>query len=462
MVFSSLEFLFAFLPILCIIYFLVPKKFRGARNIVLLAFSLFFYWYGEPKYLVIMLASILANYAFGLAVHKKRSKAVLALAVAVNIGILIYFKYTDFILSNVNRLFHTDLPLQEIIMPIGISFFTFQGLSYVFDVYYGKARVQKNPLNVALYISLFPQLIAGPIVRYETVAEEINLRHENRPEMAEGIRRFIIGLGKKMLLANPMGLVADTVFAIAAGDLTTPVAWVGALAYTLQIYFDFSGYSDMAIGLGKMFGFHFLENFNYPYISKSITEFWRRWHISLGTWFRDYIYIPLGGNRRGPAKHLRNIFLVWLLTGVWHGAAWNFVAWGLYFFAILMVEKYVLGRYLNNALGHIYALLLIILGWVIFRSESLSYAASYIGVMFGQGGGPADGQGIYLLLQYKVEFILAAVCSLPVAKLLGRTKGKLPDGIYYGAQNAFVLGVLALSVICLINSTFNPFIYFRF
>ncbi len=335
MVFSSVVFLFAFLPAVLACYFLTPRRFRFLRNLILLAFSLAFYAFGEPLYVLVMLFSILLNYVLGFFVEKNRNKQsrVLACAVAVilNIGILVYFKYTGFFVEILNGMTGLELQMAKITMPIGISFFTFQGLSYVLDVYFDNARVQKNPLNVALYISFFPQLIAGPIVRYETIAEQIEERNENLSDAAAGISRFIMGFGKKILIANNVGLVADAVFSKQPGELSSLLAWFGLIAYSLQIYFDFSGYSDMAIGLGKIFGFHFLENFNYPYISQSITEFWRRWHISLGTWFRDYVYIPLGGNRGGVRRHIRNIVVVWMLTGFWHGRGVEFHCMGTLF-----------------------------------------------------------------------------------------------------------------------------------
>lgn len=487
MVFSSVLFIFAFLPALMAIYFLVPKKFRRLRNGILLVFSLGFYAYGEPKYVVIMILSIFINYVFGYFVHAVKSKEaqhgfadykpsfklkfILWAAIVCNIGILMYFKYTNFFLQNISGMLGMEFTALKIIMPIGISFFTFQGLSYVLDIYMNKAKIQRNPLNVALYVSLFPQLIAGPIVRYETVAEEIVQRDENLTEAAEGIRRFILGLGKKMLIANSMGLIADTVFAIKTAEMATSLAWIGAIAYTFQIYFDFSGYSDMAIGLGKVFGFHFLENFNYPYISKSITEFWRRWHISLSTWFRDYVYIPLGGNRVSPAKQLRNIMIVWLLTGFWHGAAWNFIAWGLYFGVILIFEKNILGKVLNklwSPVQHFYALVLIVIGWVLFRAPNMQYAVQYIKVMLGLSGtGLSDYQSLYLILEYKVELVLAVIASIPVKDFASnfletRKNKKMSDMVNYNGQNIFAILVFCLSVIYLINSTFNPFIYFRF
>jgi alginate O-acetyltransferase complex protein AlgI len=470
MVFSSVNFIFAFLPLLFVCYFIVPKKFRKLRNFILLAFSLIFYAYGEPRYVLVMLASILINYAFGMLLHWQKGwrkktvrKRLVGLAVLINIGILVYFKYTMFLVENLNAMFQQHWAIPNIVMPIGISFFTFQGLSYVFDLYYHKAEVEKNPLNVALYISLFPQLIAGPIVRYETVATEIRQRRENRSDMASGIQRFAIGLGKKMLIANQMGLVADQIFSISPGDLTTATAWIGALAYTFQIYFDFSGYSDMAIGLGRIFGFHFLENFNYPYISRSITEFWRRWHISLSSWFRDYVYIPLGGNRKGVAKHIRNIFLVWLLTGIWHGAAWTFVCWGLYYFVLLMLEKYGLKKWLKGWVGWVYTMVLVTIGWVIFRADTISYAGRFIGAMFGIGSaGGWNTESLFLLAQYRVEWVLAILCALPLVKWVRKGEETKAASLVPIAKLVFAAGVFALSVLYLVNSSFNPFIYFRF
>lgn len=470
MLFSSLIFLFVFLPTVLFMYYISPKK---LKNFVLLAFSLFFYGYGEPKSLIVMLISIFMNYIFGLLADKYRKEKLKALIVLTmtaigNLSIIGYYKYTDFFIENFNALFGLSIPLLNIIMPIGISFFTFQGMSYVIDVYREQGKAQKNPLNVALYISLFPQLIAGPIVRYETVAEQINVRQVNVDKFTSGIERFILGLSKKVLLANSMGFIADQVFALQASQLSVLLAWIGVLAYTAQIYFDFSGYSDMAIGLGRMFGFEFLENFNYPYISKSITEFWRRWHISLSTWFRDYIYIPLGGNRVSQGKLIRNILVVWLLTGFWHGAAWNFIAWGLYFGLLLLFEKFVIGKYLQKLwtpLQHLYALLFIVLGWLLFRAESLSYAVSYFATMFGAGGQPIiNNQAIFYIVEYKFEFVAAIMASMPVYPML-QEKLKSRRGstfINYYLKHLILLSLFGLCIMYLINSTFNPFIYFRF
>lgn len=473
MLFSSLVFLFLFLPAVLFFYYISPKS---LRNLVLLVFSLFFYGYGGPKSLLIMLFSILMNYVFGLLVDKYRhSKAksywVLTLTAIGNLSIIGYYKYTDFFIENLNTFFGLSIPLLHVVMPIGISFFTFQGMSYVIDIYRQHGKVQKNPLNVALYISLFPQLIAGPIVRYETVAEQIDERHVDIDKFESGIERFIFGLSKKVLIANSMGLIADEVFANPTSELSVLLAWIGVLAYTAQIYFDFSGYSDMAIGLGRLFGFEFLENFNYPYISRSITEFWRRWHISLGTWFRDYVYIPLGGNRVSRGKLIRNILAVWLLTGFWHGAAWNFIAWGLYFGLLLLMEKFIMGKHLNKLwkpLQHIYALFFIVMGWLLFRSETLGYALQYLGVMFGMKGRPLiSNQALFYIIEYKVELILAILASIPVypfaKQKLKDLKGRgLYNAIQYYIKPVVLIGLFGLCIMYLINSTFNPFIYFRF
>ena len=453
-------------------YFACPAKYLKARNLILLLFSIGFYFFGEPKYTAVMLFSIFINYAFGFLIHKSQEKGLrrrglLVAAVIINLLVLVYFKYLTFITENVNALFGLDIQMWKIVMPIGISFFTFQAMSYVFDVYQKTAEVQKNPLNVALYISMFPQLIAGPVVRYETVAAEIKSRTSTIEKTAEGIIRFIYGLAKKIILANAMGQIADQIFAVPTAELSGQIAWLGAIAYTFQIYYDFSGYSDMAIGLGKILGFTFLENFNFPYISRSITEFWRRWHISLSSWFKDYVYIPLGGNRVGRLRGIVNILLVWLLTGIWHGAAWNFAVWGLYFAVILVLEKAFLNKLMDRLwrpASHIYAVVLIIIGWVIFRSENLAYAAGYIAKMFQpQSFFAQGGQAVYYLLQYRVEWILAALFSLPVGRFLVK---KLGGGGHqtakYAVRLCFVFLIFGLSILSLVNSTFNPFIYFRF
>ena len=472
MVFSSLEFLLGFLPCLLVIYFIIPAKVRWLRNLVLLAFSLFFYQWGADQLVLLMVASILVNYLGGL-MAGRRDHPVLAkfgvwFAAVLGLGLLGWFKYAGFLAQTVCDLGFA-IPVPHITLPIGISFFTFQGLSYVIDVYRGDAPTQKNPLDVALYVALFPQLVAGPIVRYTTVMEDITHRRETLDEFAAGVTRFCFGLAKKMVIANAMGQIADGVFNQTAANLDPGLAWVGALAYTFQIYFDFSAYSDMAIGLGRMFGFHFLENFNYPYISKSVTECWRRWHISLSTWFRDYVYIPLGGNRCVKWKHVRNITVVWLLTGLWHGAAWTFILWGVWFCLLLLGEKFLWGGVLNKTpalVRHGYTMLAVVISWVLFRSVDLPQAWAYLGAMFGQTTGLAqDGQAAYYLLEYWPEWLLAIVASLPVKGWLQeklKQGGNLGQTILIWAPKGLALGLLGLSYLKLVTSSFNPFIYFQF
>lgn len=471
MVFSSISFLFVFLPLLLAVYFLLPARLREGRNLVLLLFSLFFYGYGGPRFLLLMLLSIAVNYAGGLlaAPDQRRRRLWTGLVTAVNLGLLGWFKYAGFLGANLNRIW-TGLPVPEVALPIGISFFTFQGLSYVLDVYRGEAAAERNPLRVALYISLFPQLVAGPIVRYTTVADEIRNRRETLDAFTDGAVRFLFGLGKKMLLANQLGLLADQVYATRPEFLTTALAWLGAAAYTGQIYFDFSGYSDMAIGLGRMFGFHFLENFNYPYLSQSVTEFWRRWHISLSTWFRDYLYIPLGGNRCAHWKHIRNILVVWALTGLWHGAAWNFLCWGLYFGLLLLGEKYGWGRILERApaaLRHLYAMVLIVVSWVLFRAGTLDYAVRFLQAMAGFAqGGLTDGRTTYYLLEFRWELLLAIPAAMPVKSWLQNwlesKSGAAAQALLAWGPKLIALGMFGLSFLRLVSSSFNPFIYFRF
>lgn len=463
MVFSSLTFLFVFLPVLMAIYFAVPSKYIKARNIVLLVFNLIFYAYGEPKNCLVMIVSIFMNYLFGVLVDKhrkneKQAKFWVFVAVLFNIGILIYFKYLEFIVENISSLFNAEITVQTILKPIGISFFTFQGLSYVIDVYRGIASCQKSLFNVALYISLFPQLVAGPIVRYETIADEIDNRESNSADMAEGIRRFMVGFAKKLILANAIGQVADAFFNSPISSLSVVGAWMGPIAYAFQIYFDFSAYSDMAIGLGKIFGFHFCENFNYPYISQSITEFWRRWHISLSTWFRDYVYIPLGGNRCSKLRHLFNIFVVWLLTGIWHGAKWKFIFWGIYFGVILILEKTIILKYLKKAwrpIRHIYALILIVIGWAIFRAHDMGYFFGMLKTMFFVNGNSIlNDKTVYNLLEFKYAIIICAIASLPLKDYI----------LVKNEKTKYVLSfaVFIVAIVCMLSNSFNPFIYFRF
>ena len=473
MVFASIGFLFFFLPALLLCYFIIPQRFRGARNIVLLLFSLFFYAWGGPRLLGLILASIVIFYLAGLMVDPKNSTALrkfgVCFAVLGGVGLLGWFKYAMFVAENLSLLF-PNLPVPYVVLPIGISFYTFQGLSYVLDVYWGTVPRQKNPLWVTLYIALFPQLVAGPIVRYETIALEIEHRKENLADFSAGFTRILFGLGKKMLIANPMGLIADAIFAHNPELLSAPVAWVGALAFAFQIYFDFSAYSDMAIGLGKLFGFHFLENFNYPYVARSITDFWRRWHISLSTWFRDYVYIPLGGSRRGRGKLFRNLFIVWLLTGIWHGAAWNFVLWGLLFFVLLIGEKLLWGKALEKipfVFGWAYTMFFVLISWVLFRAEDMGLAVSYLGALFGQGSGEFS-HVMYYFRQHWIEWIAVCLAMFPITRLLQKALTRREEtsplcGIVLAYGPKFIaLGLFFLSYMRLVTGAFNPFIYFRF
>ena len=472
MVFSSFVFLLAFLPIVLLLYYLCPAR---LRNLVLLVFSLVFYAWGEPVYVLIMLFSIVFDYANGrLIEHFKnkncpgKAKAALIVDLCGNLAILGFFKYTDFVIGSINSITGAGLSLLHIALPIGISFYTFQTMSYTIDVYRGEVAAQKNILTFATYVTLFPQLIAGPIVQYKTIAEQMEHRKENTSDFSEGIHRFMIGLGKKVLIANNIGALWDAIAVLPVDGLTAGTAWLGALAYTFQIYFDFSGYSDMAIGLGKMFGFHFLENFNYPYISKSITEFWRRWHISLSSWFKEYVYIPLGGNRCKIAKQIRNILVVWMLTGIWHGANWNYVLWGCYYGALLLIEKLVLKKVLNRLPGiiqRIYTMFFVVFGWIIFKCEDMAYGISYLKAMFGGfGQGLWNNETLYLLGNYAVLFVLAILGSTMLPKkaagvVLGGRKRTWAENVIY---IAFYAVIFFVSVAYLVDATYNPFLYFRF
>ena len=466
MLFSSTVFLVLFLTGTLLIYYCIPRPWRWAKNMFLLLASLVFYWWGEPDFVVVMMGSIGLNYLFGLWVHacKTRGKSVkpaIFATAAANLSLLFVYKYLNFTLRNL-KLLGFDVPVTEIALPIGISFFTFQAMSYVFDIALGQGRVQKNPLNVGLYVSLFPQLVAGPIVKYETVADEILHRRENWEDFSEGVRRLLIGLAKKVLLSNQMALVADAAFGAAAPSAA--FAWLGSICYTLQIYYDFSGYSDMAIGLGRMFGFHFLENFNYPYISRSFTEFWRRWHISLSTWFRDYVYFPLGGSRvESKQRHIFNLLVVWLLTGIWHGANWTFVAWGLLAFVVLVCEKFWgLGKNLPNWARHGYTLLVINTSWVLFRSDSLTHAGKFLWAMVGGNGWGCDLSAFYLREQL-VFLVCALLFAAPVYKWVEKKLANSPVAILTDVLHAAVLlGLFLVCITYLVKGTYNPFIYFNF
>ena len=464
MLFSSSVFLFLFLPVVLLVYYLPLRRWRQGQNVFLLLASLGFYAWGEPWFVLVMLGSILANYGFGLWVDacKRAGRTCappLVTALAVNLGILFVFKYLTFTLGILNRL-GAAFVIPGIELPIGISFFTFQALSYVLDVHRDRGEVQRSPLKVGLYISFFPQLIAGPIVKYETVAQQIDHRKETWADFSAGCSRFIVGLGKKVLLSNQLAVVADRAFGQGDG-LSASFAWLGALCYTLQIYYDFSGYSDMAIGLGKMFGFHFLENFNYPYISRSITEFWRRWHISLSTWFRDYVYIPLGGNRCGKIRQCVNILVVWALTGFWHGAGWNFLFWGFYYGILLLIEKLVLGKYIRRLpapVQHLYTMVIVVIGWVFFASPDLSTALDYLQVMFSFTPGTVGTAS--LVMPWLGMGILGVLASTPLAKTLWE---KVQDKKWMPlAEGALCLAGLLLCTASLVSDSYNPFLYFRF
>lgn len=464
MVFSSTGFLFIFFPIVIILYFnplwkLFGNRERKIKNFIMLVASLFFYAWGEPRFIFIMLGSIFVNWVFGLLIYKydryqQKRKFVLVVSLIFNLSLLFVFKYLAFALGN----FGVDI---NIALPIGISFFTFHIMSYLFDLYKRKTSVQKNILTLSLYISMFPQLVAGPIVRYETVAYSLNNRKETSEDFTAGLSRFVFGLGKKMILSNYFAVVADNLFASSV-ELSVASAWLGAVCYTLQIFFDFSGYSDMAIGMARMFGFKFLENFNYPYISKSITEFWRRWHMSLSSWFRDYVYIPLGGNRKGKLRQILNLLIVWALTGFWHGANWTFLCWGLIYFLLLVFEKLTnLPKILKGA-SHVYALFFIIIAWVVFRADNIKAAGEYLSSMFGFGGNVLiDNAFIVYITSLKWILLVGVLLCTPIVSKL---KSILPfnDGVKDIIKSLSVLIIFVIAVLLCIKSTYNPFIYFNF
>ena len=473
MVFSSLLFLFRYLPIVLLLYFICPKK---LRNLLLFIVSLIFYAWGEPVYVVLMLFSTLVDYTHGLlgAHYKEKgnmraAKISVASSMIINLALLGFFKYCDFFIGNINALFGTTIPLINLTLPIGISFYTFQMMSYVIDVYRGDADAQKNFVSFGAYVALFPQLVAGPIVRYTTIADQLENRRENTDMFAYGIKRFVTGLAKKVLLANTIGQVWTQLSAMDVSSMSVVGTWVGALAFTFQIYFDFSAYSDMAIGLGQMLGFKFLENFDYPYISKSITEFWRRWHISLGTWFREYVYIPLGGNRKGLVRQIFNLLIVWFCTGFWHGASWNFIIWGGYYGILLIIEKLFLLKVLKKIpafFSHVYTLFFVVIGWVIFGFDDMSKGWEYLKGMFGFGGLQlVDNTSLYLLLSNLVLILILIAASTPLPAKLGRKIMSLVQTKTWAAmiiENAFVIAIFVVSVAFLVNSTYNPFLYFRF
>lgn len=466
MVFSSLIFLFCYLPIVLLIYYIIPYKYR---NPFLFLVNLIFYGWGEPIYVTLMIFSTILDYTCGYFIDKYKrqgrkniSKRWLLVSIIVNLSLLGFFKYIDFFIGIINTVIGVNIPLLNIALPIGISFYTFQTMSYSIDVYRDDAPVQKNIITFGTYVSLFPQLIAGPIVRYKDIAYQLDHRKESLDQFTTGVKLFCIGLGKKVLIANQMGALWDSIQNTGTNNGWLG-SWVGIIAYTFQIYFDFSGYSDMACGLGNMLGFEFLKNFNYPYISKSITEFWRRWHISLSTWFKEYVYIPLGGNRKGVPRQILNLLIVWLLTGFWHGADFNFIIWGLYFGVILIIEKFVIGRFLDKLpsfLKHLYSLILIILGWVIFYFSDLNQMWEFIKSMFNFTNIPIGDSAMTFIVSYLPLLIVAIIASTPLmANLYNKLKAKKSMWIL---ETLFCVVVLALSTASLVNQSYNPFLYFRF
>ena len=462
MVFTSISFIYYFLPLLLICYFVVPKKFR---NIILLMFSVLFYFYGEPKYILLMLIEVLISYVVGLLIDKYKNKNILIIGIFIHVLLFGIFKYFNFVIINVNNLFHSNLNLLNVVLPIGISFYTFQIISYEIDVYNKKVNVQSNILKYFLYVFLFPQLIAGPIVRYQDVNNEIDNRNVTFEMFANGLRRFIIGLSKKVIIANNLGELCNIYLNL--GDKSVLFTWIFAISYMLQIYFDFSGYSDIAIGLGKMLGFNFPENFNYPYMAKSITDFWRRWHMTLSSWFRDYVYIPLGGNKKGVLKQIRNILIVWSLTGLWHGASWNFIVWGLYFGILLILEKFILKKYFSNVpkfIKGIYTLFLVMISFVIFQGDNLSNDFNIIKGLFGLNGELfINNVTLYYLKGYVLFIVFGVIGATNYVKNLvikiSNGKGKKIINIL---EPIYLLILLIIVTMYLIDSSYNPFLYFRF
>lgn len=470
MVFSSLLFLFRFLPIMIIAYFAAPKRFR---NGVLFIGSLIFYGWGEPVFITLLLFSSLVDFTHGKWIGKyldrgdhKRARLLVISSMVINLGLLCFFKYTDFLIQSLNQILGIQIPLPGITLPIGISFYTFQTMSYTIDVYRGKAKVQNSIIAFGAYVSMFPQLIAGPIVRYSTIAEELTHRTESYRQFAIGIRFFVIGMGKKVLLANPIGALWNEIQGIAADERSILMAWMGIFAFGMQIYFDFSGYSDMAVGLGHMFGFHFPENFRYPYQSKSITEFWNRWHISLSTWFKEYVYIPLGGNRKGLVKQIRNIMVVWLLTGIWHGAGFNFLLWGVYFGCLLMLEKFILKSYLKklpSLLQGAYTVLLVFLGWVLFAHEDMNAGILFYKELFGFGAITfSNARTWYLLMTYLPLIVITVIGSTVLPKTIWSRKSSSHETFFYLVELIATVGILIFVTAYLVDASYNPFLYFRF
>lgn len=469
MLFSSITFLFLFLPIMLAVYYIAPPQWK---NLLLLAGSLIFYAWGEPVYIILMILSILLNYFCGMDIENKseneaKAKRSLVFAITVNIVLLVFFKYFGFLVESTNTLFGISIPYRELALPIGISFYTFQEISYIVDVYRGKVKAQQSLVNYALYVSMFPQLVAGPIVCYGDIEKQLTTRKISGRKLGQGAMLFIIGLSKKAVLANTLGKIFEEISSTSASNLTVLMAWLGCITYAFQIYFDFSGYSDMAIGLGRMFGFEFKKNFDVPYISKSITEFWRRWHISLSSWFREYVYIPLGGNHVTISRNIVNLLIVWMLTGMWHGAAWNFIVWGIYYGVVLVLEKYVWGAIVDRwpgVLQHIYALVLVLVGWVFFFSPSLGAALRYLFAMVGGGAGFASKEVFFVILTHWLFYLLAVIGSTTLGSRLLRAILNVSENHTVRTVITLVVffGMLAISVAYLIADTYNPFLYFRF
>ena len=467
MVFSSLSFLTLFLPLTILLYFAVPRRFR---NLLLFLASLIFYAWGEPVYIVLMLFSSVVDYSHGLLMEKFDGRpgvrrALLISSVAINLSLLGFFKYAGLVISTLNAALSLSIPVPSVALPVGISFYTFQTMSYSIDVYRRNCPAQRDPIAFGCYVTMFPQLIAGPIVRYVDVMREINDRRETFEGFYLGIRRFLVGLAKKLILANGVGMLWDAVSAQPAASLSALSAWLGVLAYAFQIYFDFSGYSDMAIGMGRMFGFQFPENFRYPYVSRSVSDFWRRWHITLSTWFREYLYIPLGGNRVRVPRNIFNLAVVWMATGLWHGASWNFLLWGAYFGAVLIAEKFLYGKALSRAPGFVgwaYTALVVLVGWVFFALDDLGRGAAYLGAMFGGGAGAVDAYALRALLNYGAVLLLCAAASTPLASgALERLRARRPRA-HSALTYALVIAGFALCLIYVVDAGYNPFLYFRF
>lgn len=468
MVFSSLIFIFIFLPLVLVSYYIAPRR---LRNTVILLASLLFYAWGEPTYIILIIISILINYLGALLIrvhikNKDKSKFIFITLLLIDISILFFFKYYGFAIECLGSIIGLDLKVKSISLPLGISFYTFQQISYIADIYMQKVKPERNLIDFATYITMFPQLIAGPIVKYDDIHKQLANRKESINKFGEGVQRFIIGLGKKVILANNIGVIWTQVKEVNLNDLSIVLSWIGIIAFTLQIYFDFSGYSDMAIGLAKMFGFDFLENFDYPYISKSITEFWRRWHMSLGGWFREYIYIPLGGNKKGTLIQVRNLFIVWFTTGLWHGASTNFVVWGLYFGVILFIEKIYLKDLLKkipSIFSHIYTLIIVMIGWVIFDMNTLTDSGHYIKIMFGFGNNIfIDNLAKYILTNNFIILLIGLICSTKLIKIyMNKIKSTFRENDVF-LITAINLLILIISTAYLVGASYNPFLYFRF